>query len=166
MRGRAALGITIPTITTAICSGRTVLDEVGDDAIGWSFVGVQTQEDTPELAILQEILSPALGVPPAEVDSTALGLGALSLIEVMSLAMYANMLQTTGEAVTGPSLFAYLGATKGLTQWPNGTPVECGTAAKYPAICAFTFPIAEYQEGGKVTTIPGLEAVSAKDYLP
>ena len=72
IRGRAALGITIPVITTAICSGKSVLDEVGDDALGWSFVGVQTQEDTPELAILQEILAPALGVPPEEVDSTAL----------------------------------------------------------------------------------------------
>ena len=53
IRGRAAMGITIPVITTAICSGKSVLDEVGDDAIGWSFVGSSTQQDTPELAILQ-----------------------------------------------------------------------------------------------------------------
>ncbi len=166
MRGRAALGITIPAITTAICSGRTVLDAVGDDAIGWSFVGVQTQKDTPELAILQNILSPALGVPPEKVDSTALGLGALSLIETMSLAMYANAIQANGDEVTGASLYSYLGKTPGLEQWPSGTPVDCGLAVKYPAICSFTFPVSQYVAGGKVTTIPGLEAVSAKDYLP
>jgi hypothetical protein len=166
MRGRAALGITIPTITTAICSGKVVLDEVGDDAIGWSFVGVSTQEDTPELAIMQEMLAPALGVSPEEVDSTALGLGALSVIEIMSLAMYGQMMVADGQAVTGESLFDFVGSTKGLAQWPNGSPVECGAAPKYPTICAFVFPIAEYLEGGEVTTIPGLEAVSAKEYLP
>jgi branched-chain amino acid transport system substrate-binding protein len=166
MRGRAALGIEIPTITTAICSGKTVLDEVGDDALGWSFIGVQTQKDTPELAILQEILAPSLGVAPEEVDSTALGLGALSLIEVMSLAMYSNMIADNGDAVTGESLFAFLGSEKGLTQWPSGSAVECGIAPKYPTICSFTFPVAEYTAGGAVTTIEGLEAVSAKDFLP
>ena len=166
MRGRAALGIKIPTLTTAICSGKTVLDQVGDDAIGWSFVGVSTQKPTPELAILQEILAPALGVAPADVDSTALGLGALSVIEGMSLAVYANMMQAKGVDVTGQSLYAFLGSEKGLTQWPGGASVECGIAAKYPTICSFTFPVAEYQSGGKVVTIPGLEAVSAKDYLP
>jgi branched-chain amino acid transport system substrate-binding protein len=166
MRGRAALGIDIPTITTAICSGRSVLNQVGDDALGWAFVGVQTQRETPELAILQEILAPALGVEPKEVDSTALGLGALSVIEIMSLAMYANAIKAGGKDVTGKSLYDYLGTTTGLEQWPSGTPVECGTSAKYPAICSFTFPVAEYTEGGKVETIKGLEAVSALDYLP
>jgi ABC-type branched-subunit amino acid transport system substrate-binding protein len=166
IRGRAALGITIPVITTAICSGKSVLDEVGDDALGWSFVGVQTQEDTPELAILQEILSPALGVPPEEVDSTALGLGALGLIGIMSLAMYSNMMEANGDAVTGESLFEFLGSEPGLTQWPSGSAVECGASEKYPTICSFTFPVAEYVEGGGVMTIEGLEAVSAKDYLP
>lgn len=166
IRGRAALGIEIPTLTTAICSGKTVLDEVGDDAIGWSFVGVQTQEDTPELAILQTILAPALGVEPEEVDSTALGLGALSVIEIMSLAVYGQMMQAEGTEVTGESLFEFLGTSTGLEQWPSGTAVECGSAPAYPTICTFTFPVAEYVEGGQVLTIPGLEAVSARDYLP
>ncbi len=166
IRGRAALGITIPTITTAICSGKTVLGEVGDDAVGWSFIGVRTQEDTPELAILQNILAPALGVAPAEVDSTALGLGALSVIESMSLAMYSNAMQANGDEVTGASLFEFVKSTKGLVQWPSGSAVECGIAEKYPTICSFTFPVAEYLAGGKVQTIEGLDAVSAKDYLP
>ncbi|MGB8857803.1 MAG: ABC transporter substrate-binding protein [Ilumatobacteraceae bacterium] len=166
IRGRAALGITIPTITTAICSGKTVLDEVGDDALGWSFIGVQTQRDTPELAILRDILAPALGVTPEEIDSTNLGLGALSVIEMMSLAMYANAMQANGDAVTGQSLYDFVATAKGLVQWPSGSAVECGIAEKYPTICSFTFPVAEYVEGGSVKTIEGLEAVSAKDYLP
>jgi ABC-type branched-subunit amino acid transport system substrate-binding protein len=166
IRGRAALGITIPVITTAICSGKDVLDEVGDDALGWSFVGVQTQENTPELAILQEILAPSLGVAPEEVDSTALGLGALGLIEIMSLAEYGNIMQAAGQDVTGASLYDFLKTSKDLAQWPGGAAIECGAAAKYPTICAFTFPVSEYVAGGGVMTIPGLEAVSAKDYLP
>ena len=166
IRGRAELGIDIPVITTAICSGKTVLDEVGDDALGWSFVGVQTQKDTPQLAILQEILAPVFGVSPEEVDSTALGLGALGMIEIMSLAMFANMIQTNGGEVTGASLYEFVKTEKGLSQWPNGSPIECGTSEKYPAICSFTFPVSEYVEGGKVITIEGLEAVDAKKYLP
>ena len=166
MRGRAAQGITIPTITSGICSGKAVLEEVGDDAIGWSFVGVSTQQDSPELAILQEILAPALGVAPEQVDSTALGLGALSLIGVMSLAMWANMIQANGDPVTGESLYEFLGSEQGLTQWTGGAVVECGAYATYPTICVFTLPVAEYLAGGAVVTIEGLEAVSAKDYLP
>ncbi len=166
IRGRAASGITIPVITTAICSGRDVLKEVGDDALGWSFVGVQTQKDTPELAILQNILAPALGVAPKDVDSTALGLGALGLIEIMSLAEYADIMAAKGQAVTGASLFAFVGSAKDLKQWPNGATIECGAAKKYPTICAFTFPVSEYLAGGSVKTIKGLDAVSAKDYLP
>ena len=55
---------------------------------------------------------------------------------------------------------------KGLEQWPSGAPVECGISDGYPAICSFTFPFAEYQEGGGVLTVPGLERVSSIDYLP
>jgi hypothetical protein len=166
IRGRAALGITIPVITTAICSGKSVLSEVGDDAVGWSFVGVQTQKVTPELGILQEILAPALGVKPEEVDSTALGLGALGVIEIMSLAQYANIMAANGDEVTGASLYGFVGSSKELKQWPGGATIECGAAAKYPTICSFTFPVAEYIAGGAVQTIPGLEAVSAKEFLP
>jgi len=166
IRGRAALKITIPTITTAICSGSSVLKQVGDDALGWSFVGVQTQQDTPELKILQEILAPALGVAPKDVDSTALGLGALGVIEIMSLAEYADLMNAKGTEVTGASLYSFLGTSKDLTQWPSGSKVQCGAAPKYPTICSLTFPIAEYQAGGSVKTIPGLEAVSVLPYLP
>ena len=84
----------------------------------------------------------------------------------MSLAMYANTMQANGDAVTGQSLYDFLATGTGLSQWPSGTAIECGAAAKYPTICTFSFPVAEYLEGGAVVTIEGLEAVSAKDYLP
>ena len=166
IRGRAALGITIPVITTSICSGKDVLDEVGDEALGWNFVGTQTQEDTPELAILQEILAPTLGVEPSEIDSTALGLGGLGVIQLMSLAEYSNIMAADGQDVTGASLYDFLGSSTGLRQWPGGAEIECGASPTYPTICAFTFPVSEYVAGGTSMTIPGLEAVSAKPYLP
>ncbi len=166
MLGRAALGITIPAISTAICAGKSVLDEVGDDAIGWSFVAAQTQQDTPELAIVQEIIAPTLGVAPEEVATSELGVGALSLIGIMSIAMWAGMIEANGDAVTGASIYEFLGTEPGLTSWSSGAPIECGVAENYPSICSFTFPVAEYVEGGSVMTIEGLEAVSAIDYLP
>ena len=101
MRGRAALGIDIPVITTGICSSAEVLEQVGDDAVGWNFIGVATQEDTPSLAILQEIMAPVLGVEPSEVDSTALGLGGLGLTMVLSIAVFGNQLAADGADVSG-----------------------------------------------------------------
>ncbi len=166
IRGRASLGITIPVITTAICSSGDVLDEVGDDAVGWSFVGASTQEETPESAILAEVLAPALGVAPEDVDSASLGLGGLGLLGIMSLAEYANLIAGQGDEVTGASLYAYLGSSTGLRLWPGGAEMECGAAPKYPSICSFTLPVSEYLAGGSVVTIEGLEAVSAKPYLP
>jgi Periplasmic binding protein len=166
IRGRATMGISIPVLTTTICSGKAVLDVVGDDAVGWSFVGASTPQDTPERRMLQEILAPTLGVPADEVDTASLGLGALGLIMTMSLAKFANMIEANGDVVTGASLFEFFGTTPGLTQWPNDTPIECGSAPKYPTICAFVLPVAEYVAGGQVVTIDGLDAVSSKDFLP
>ena len=166
MRGRAALGIEIPVVTTGICSSSQVIEQVGDDALGWTFIGVQTEEETPSLAILQEIMAPVLGVEPSEVDSTALGLGALGLQMVLSVAVYGNDLAADGAEVTGQSIYEYLGTADGLAAWPGDSPIDCGAAPAYPAVCAFTFPFAEYTEGGEVVTIPGLEAVSALEYLP
>lgn len=166
IKGRAALKITIPVLTTGICSGKDVMEQVGDDALGWTFIGVQTQKDTPELKILQNILAPVLKVAPDKIDSTALGLGALGLIELMSLAEYADIMHTKGDAVTGASLYAFLGTATDLTLWPGGAAIACGKSAKYPTICSFTFPFAEYTKGGKVLTVDGLEAVSSLDYLP
>jgi branched-chain amino acid transport system substrate-binding protein len=166
IRGRASLGIEVPVISTAICADKAVIDAVGDDALGWTFVGIQTDEDTPEKLILQEMLSPALGVPPEEVDPSALGLGGLGAIMTMSLADYSSAMVAAGTEVTGQSLFEYLGTTPELKLWPAGSLVECGQASDYPSICAYTYPFAEYQEGGGVVTVVGLEAVSSIDYLP
>ena len=166
IRGRASLGIEIPVISTALCADQAVIDAVGDDALGWMFNGIQTDEDTPEKVILQEMLSPALGVPPEEVDPSALGLGGLGAIMTMSLADYSSAMVAAGTEVTGQSLYEYLGTTPELKLWPAGSLVECGLAPEYPSVCAYTFPFAEYQEGGGVLTVPGLEAVSSIDYLP
>jgi hypothetical protein len=167
MRGRASLGIEIPVITTGICSGAEVLDQVGDDAVGWTFIGVSTQEENVSLEILQEIVAPVLGVEPSEVDSTALGLGALGLQLVLSIASFGNQMADAGLDVTGQSLYDWLGTTDGLVVWGTADgQINCGASADYPSICAFNFPFAEYLEGGEVRTIEGLESVSALEYMP
>ena len=166
MRARASLGITTPVVTTGICASSDVLDEVGDDAIGWSFSGVQSPQETPSSAILREIMAPVLGVEPSEVDSSSLGLGALGIFEIMSLAVYADALHSAGTDVTGSAIYEYLGSSPDLTLWGSGAAVRCGVSEKYSSICSFDFPFAEYQPGGDVLTIPGLETVSSLDYLP
>jgi hypothetical protein len=166
IRGYASLGLEIPVITTGICAGGEVIAEVGDDAVGWTFVGVATQEDTPESRIAQEIIAPVEGLDPEEVDLTAGGLGALAMYMEMSLAEYSNRMAAEGIDVTGESIYEYLGTAEGLAFWPGETPIECGLAPDYPTICSFTFPVAEYLEGGDVVTVPGLEAVSSLPYLP
>jgi len=166
MRGRAALGITIPVLTTGICSSKEVIDEVGDDAIGWNFTGVATPQDTPKTAILRDIMANVLGVEPADVDPTSLGLGGIGLFMAMSLAEYSNRMVADGQDVSGASLYSYLQDTEGLALWPGDGKIDCGLSEVYPTICSFTFPFAEYKAGGAVETIPGLEAVSSLDYLP
>lgn len=165
MRGRASLGIDIPVLTTGICASDDVISQVGDDANGWFFTGVSTQEESPELDILREIVAPVVDVDPADVDPTSLGLGGLALFEIMSLATFSLDLVESGEEVTGRALYEYLGSTSDLRLWPNGSEIQCGASPAQPTICSFTFPFAEYKDG-EVTTVPGLEAVSSLEFLP
>ena len=45
MRGRTSLGIETPVITTNICGADEVISVVGDDALGWYFIGGATEAD-------------------------------------------------------------------------------------------------------------------------
>jgi Periplasmic binding protein len=166
MRGRASMGIQIPVITTGICSSRDVLAEVGDDAVGWHFVGVQADQTSAPQQIMHEVMAPALGVSPDEVDNTALGLGALGVYEMMSLGLYAHMMEQAGTAVTGTALYEFLKGSTDLKLWPGGAPIACGSAAAYPSVCSFSFPFAMYEAGGNVVPMEGLQAVSSAEYLP
>ncbi|MEI7617911.1 MAG: ABC transporter substrate-binding protein [Actinomycetota bacterium] len=166
MRGRAALGITIPVITTGICSSKQVLKEVGDDALGWVFAGVNESVDSPQRNIMRKILAPVLGVPEADVDASGLGLGGLGYMTVMSLADYSNKMVASGTAMTAKALYTYLGTSKDLKLFSSAAPIECGALPKYSSVCSYIFPFAEYAAGGKVLNLKGFEGVSSKDLLP
>ncbi len=162
MRARVSLGVETPTISTAICGSAEVIDVVGDDAVGWSFVGVGGSTDRPDDAVLAEIIEPVYGTA----ESTSLGLGALGINQVMTLARVANNVAADGEAVTGAAIFDRLATATDEIDFLNGNPLACGSAAAYPSVCSFYFPIGEYLAGGEIATIPGFEAVSVVDYLP
>ena len=166
MRARVSLGIETPVIATGICGSTDVIDQVGDDALGWTFAGVTAQDDSPANALLQEIMAPVLDVAPEEVDRAALGLGALGLFLPMSTAVYANDIAAAGDEVTGRSIYEYLETAEGLKLWPGTSPIACGAEAAYPSICSFTFPFAEYTEDGELRAIEGLEALSVLGKLP
>jgi hypothetical protein len=165
MRGRTALGITTPVLSASSCAAQEVLDQVGDDALGWIFLGAQTNEVTPATQIIGEIMSPVLGVPADEVDPSTLGLGGLGIIQAMTLAQFADAIAADGGEVTGASLYDYFASTS-TSLWPSGLPAECGKAPAYPAICTFEFPVIEYTEDGTLQPAEGIETVSAFDYLP
>ncbi len=165
MRGRVALGIETPVLASSACAAKEVIDQVGDDALGWTFLGAQTNDETPANALIREIMAPALGVPPEEIDPAALGLGGLGIIQAMTLAKFADAVASSGQDVTGTSLYDYF-ATTSESIWPSGLPVECGRAAAYPSICTFEFPVIVYADDGTLQPAEGFEVVSAFEYLP
>ena len=166
IRGRASLGIKIPVLSTGICAGANVRAAAGDDLLGWAFPGTQTDKLTPERAIIQAITAPVRKVKPAEIDPTALGLGVLGVVGIMTMAEHANRMKTKKMPVTAASLFSFFQTVRGTVVWPQGAKLECGAVPTYPAVCAFSFPVGEYTKDGKITTIPGLESVDVKPYLP
>jgi len=165
MRGRVALGIETPVLASSACAAKEVIEQVGDDALGWTFLGAQTNDETPANDLIREIMAPVLGVPAEEVDPSSLGLGGLGIIQAMTLAKFADAVATAGQEVTGRSLYDYF-ATTSESIWPSGLPVECGRAAAYPSICTFEFPVIEYTEDGTLQPAEGFEVVSAFEYLP
>ena len=165
IRGRVALGIETPVLASSACAAKEVIEQVGDDALGWTFLGAQTNDETPANALVREIMAPTLGVPADEIDPASLGLGGLGIIQAMTLAKFADAVTTAGEEVTGESLYEYFSTTK-ESIWPSGLPVECGKAAAYPSICTFEFPVIEYTDDGTLQPAEGFEVVSAFEYLP
>lgn len=55
-----------------------------------------------------------------------------------------------GEEVTGQGIYNFLSTAEDLRLWPGTSPYACGAAPDYPTICSFTFPFAEYAEGGEL----------------
>ena len=169
MKGRAALGITIPVITTGICASNDVISVVGDAAKGWIFTGSQSEKPSADLTRLKNLLAPVQSPPidpPEDLDPNGLSLGAIGYLMIMSITNYANAINAAGDEVTGESIYNYLKTTKGLFLAGGQTAVECGKVPTYSSYCSFTFAFAEYGEGGKITTVPGLEAVDSTPGLP
>ena len=162
VRGRVLLGIDTPMISTAICGSADVIDVVGDDAIGWNYVGVGSPSGTPASEAFAELLEPEYG----EASSTSLGLGALGIGQVMTLARVANAVVAEGGEVTGQAIYDRLSTSTNLQNFPNDNVLSCGLSESYPSVCSFQFPIGEYLAGGEIQTVPGFEAISVVDYLP
>jgi len=162
MRARATAGIETPVVSTAICSSGEVIDVVGDDAVGWNFIAVGTPNPTAAEASFNEIIAPVYG----DGGGSSLGLGALGITQVMTLARVANALEAEGVEVTGDAMFERLATATDIANFPDDNPLQCGFAPTYPTICSFVFPIGEYVEGGEIQTIPGFEATNVADYLP
>ena len=162
MRGRVALGIDTPMISTAICGSAEVLDVVGDDALGWNFIAVGAPDDTTSAREFDDIIAPVYGP-----DATGtLGLGALGITQVMTLARIANSIADGGGEVTGQAIYDTLGSTSELLSFPNDSQLACGLSDSYPSVCSFEFPIGRYGPDGVIETVPGFEAVNVVGYLP
>ncbi len=162
MRGRATLGITTPAITTPICASTEVIDVVGDDAVGWSFIAIGSAQETPATTDFAALIEPGHG----DANAISLGLGALGVTQIMTLARVANSVAEGGGEVAGASIYEALATATDIRNFPNDNLLTCGLAPDYPSICSFEFPIGEYVAGGEIRTIPGFEAISVVGYLP
>ncbi len=164
IRGYATAGITKPVLTTNICADSDVISQVGDDATGWVFVGGTIERDTPQKALLQEILAPyipneetgEMGVDPADVKTTALGLGGLGTILTLTLRDIAAQMVEGGTEMSGQNLYDFLETTDGLYLFGGITPLKCGAAAPtYSSFCSFVFEATEYKDGAVVSVENG-----------
>jgi branched-chain amino acid transport system substrate-binding protein len=170
MDARASVGLDTPVITTNLCATDDVFAAVGDDAEGWFFVASGAGPDNDEIAAQREALAPAIDVSVDEVPIGALGLGGLGSQALFTMAVLANSVAADGGEVTGQSMFDFGRASTDVALFPSGSTtealLECGAAASYPSVCAFTASISQYAGDGKVEIVEGLEQVSAIDYLP
>lgn len=166
MRGRAALGIVIPVITTAACAEKDVIDEVGDDALGWMFAGLAEDDDSPDRQLQRRLLAPVMGVDESEITTSSYGLGGLGYLMYMTLVDAADKMLSEGIDVTGSSLFDYVKAGNGTTLFASTSLLECGAVPTHPSVCSFVFPFAEYKGGGVIGPVEGLGLVDSKTYLP
>ena len=162
IRGRVSLGIDTPMISTPICASAEVIDVVGDDAVGWYFVAAGSQIDSPTTQAFNALIEPVYG----DAATVSLGLGALGITQVMTLARVANRIAADGGEVTGPAMFDYLSTATDLRDFPNDNLLSCGLAESYPTVCSFEFPAGQYVAGGAIETVPGFEAFSVVPYLP
>ena len=85
MRGRVSLGIETPVITTNICGADEVISVVGDDALGWYFIGGATEDTGTTADDLDEVVTSLGYTQPSE-----LGLGGLWVQQMFTLALIAN----------------------------------------------------------------------------
>lgn len=165
MRGRAALGIEIPVITTAACADKDVIDDVGDDALGWMFAGLAEDDDSPDRQLQRRLLAPVMGVEESEITTASYGLGGLGYLMYMTLADAAQQMVDEGIEVTGSSLYDYVQGGNGTTLFASTSPLECGAVTSHPAVCSFVFPFAEYKGSGVIGPVDGLGLVDSKTYL-
>ncbi len=162
IRARVSLGLDTPTISTPICGSAEVIDVVGDDALGWYFVGNGAPDDSASAQTLEEIIEPAYGAEGAG----SLGLGALGIGQAMGLARVANALTAEGVEVTGAAMYERLATSDDIVNFPDEVPFGCGSSATYPSVCNFVFPVGAYAAGDELITVPGFESFSVIDYLP
>ncbi len=162
MRGRVALGITTPMVSTAICGSAEVIDVVGDDAVGWYFVGVGAPGDTASQLEFDALIEPTYGGGA----TASLGIGALGITQLMTLARVANAVAADGGEVTGAAIYERMATATDILNFPNDSALACGSSATYPSVCNFEFPIGTYVAGGEIETVPGFESISVIDYLP
>lgn len=165
MRGRASLGIEIPVITTAACADQDVIDEVGDDALGWMFAGLAEEDDSEERRVQKRLLAPVMGVEESEITTASYGLGGLGYLMYMTLVDAAEQMVSAGLEVTGSSLYDYVKAGNGINLFASTSPLECGAVASHPSVCSFVFPFGEYLGDGVIGPVEGLGVVDSKTYL-
>lgn len=158
MRARADLGIDVPSFASTACLGDTVIDAVGDDAIGWYFAGASGGPESDDSRTMRKYVAAVTGKRPDQIDRYGFtSLGWAQLLTIWKVAANLDV------PLRGDSMNDAFRSGRGRF-WASDAPLECGSVPALPSVCLFEIPFARYTESGVEPAFGGVQ-VSALDVL-
>lgn len=165
IRARTALGLDTPVLTTGLCRDKSVIDVVGDEAVGWIFA---TGDDSGEqFDVIRNALAEFKGVDPDDVNTG--GFTVIGFLQLMSVWDVANDLaQADGpDALTGTAVYEEMKTATDRALWGGGgLPYDCGQESDYPSICSYGLQYSEYLPGGELELLADGAFISGQELLP
>ncbi|MBU3688029.1 MAG: hypothetical protein FGM29_00505 [Actinobacteria bacterium] len=158
MRARADLGIDVPSFASTACLGDSVIDAVGDAAVGWYFAGASGGPESDDSRTMRKYVAEVTGNRPEQIDRYGFtSLGWDQLLTIWKVA--ANLDAPIGGEAINDAFRSGRGRF-----WASDAPLKCGSVPALPSVCLFEIPFAFYTANGIEPAFGGAQ-VSALDVL-
>ena len=158
MRARADLGLDVPTFASTACLSESVLDAVGDAAIGWYFAGASGGPESDDSLVMRRYVAELTGKRPDQIDRY--GFTSLGWSQMLTIWQVASALDGP---ITGDAINEAFRAGRGRF-WASDAPLACGSVRELPSVCLFEIPFATYTAQGIEPAFGGAQ-ISALDVL-